>query len=189
MTDATATAPAPDTTEVEEAPANCPACGSHVLFTVTLDHDVDGGYRLDLFGNQPNQGDTITRCDDCANFFVHDGAPTAATTTSSTTGAETEEEDVPKSEVQKLIDGALAAADAHIADLEARLKTATEQPPAPTAVEQPAAAVTPVEWKAGDADRRTGALTRRTNTSGVLPLGVTERRTSAGRRATDTPTT
>lgn len=60
-------------TEVQAEPlTNCPKCGSHVLFTVELDYGGAEGFRPDFFGVVPETGDTITRCGDCAAFFVHD---------------------------------------------------------------------------------------------------------------------
>lgn len=66
----TTTEPAADAPVPSELTA-CPACGcgGAVLFTVSLDYP--GSFRVDYNGIQPEEGDTITRCDQCANFFVH----------------------------------------------------------------------------------------------------------------------
>lgn len=50
---------------------NCVRCDSHVTFTVTLDYGGSEGFRLDHFGVQPEEGDTVTRCDTCGAFWVH----------------------------------------------------------------------------------------------------------------------
>lgn len=83
--------PTIDTTEAA-APAqltNCPACGSHVLFTVDLEYGGAEGFRPDYFGVTPKQGDTISRCDNCGSFFVHpvtvNGDTLAAPTASEST--------------------------------------------------------------------------------------------------------
>jgi len=101
----------------------CPACGctGNVFFTVTLDYGAADGYRPDYFGVEPVQGDTITRCDDCAAFFVHapDGtlagqaeaaAPSVAGT--STSDPEPDPEDPAKT---------AAELEAKVAELQAEL--------------------------------------------------------------------
>lgn len=73
------TAAPPEPATSETAPpvdGSCPRCGSHVVFTVTLDYDVAGGFRLDHFGVQPATGDTAARCDRCGTFWIVPGAAT-----------------------------------------------------------------------------------------------------------------
>jgi hypothetical protein len=52
---------------------HCPACGSHVLYEVTLDYSGTLGFRPDVYGFTPEVGDTIVSCGDCAEFAIVDG--------------------------------------------------------------------------------------------------------------------
>jgi hypothetical protein len=128
----------------------CPSCGAagNVLFTVTLDYAVDGGYRADHFGVVPEQGDTITRCEHCAAFFVHAddgtalGAPAATSAPVDETPAETETSSSSTPDV--------AALEAKVAELEQQLAAAQATPPS-TPAEQvpPPATATAPPWASG----------------------------------------
>lgn len=160
------------TTETDVAPGSsttpadltkCPACGSHVLFTVELDYGATAGYRPDHFGVEPVQGDTITRCDDCAAFFVHVDGDRVATPAAATTPDETSPTDpgdaATLDAIVSKIDSALAdkvteleaALAEKVAELEAQL-AAAHQPATP---DQPAAPATDDTSAAAPSDTST----------------------------------
>ena len=136
----TATTPAP------AAPVDlkaCPSCDGHVLFTVVLDYGAAGGYAPDHFGVVPEQGDTITRCDQCAAWFVHtpDGAVAGLTDQPAAPAAEqttpTDEPDDQADELETLKE--------QVATLTAEL-AAKNTAPAPETPQEPAAAPETSPW-------------------------------------------
>ena len=104
------TAPVPVT-----VPGGCPACGcaGNVLFSVVLSYG--GDFRPDYFNVIPEQGDTITRCDECGAFFVHadDGTPLGTPSPAAASAPAVAGDD-----------GQDAANAARIADLEAQVAAA-----------------------------------------------------------------